>query len=143
MARRITAIGLMLALVGACAAPSFPPAGVDPSTGFPYGAFAKEIDDPDFGRVGIHWSFTSDGRWAEIPHALDGQTLPIVPVRGRYAVDGDEVTMTTDFPPGMGTSVHTWRVDGEDLWTTFVSSDLPDDAAWFAGLDRQPWKPAR
>ena len=66
-----------------------------------------------------------------------------MPARGRYAVDGDHVTIATDFPPGLGTSVHTWRVEGEDLWTTFVSSDLPDDAAWFAELDRQPWRPAR
>jgi len=34
---------------------------------------------------------------------------------------------------------HHWRLDGDHLITTYDDSDLPQDADFFAMLDRQPW----
>jgi hypothetical protein len=87
------------------------------------------------------WTFAADGRWVEVPFALDGQAAPMTPVRGRWSTDGDALTITTDWPPDWGTSTHRWRLDGERLWTVFVSSDVPDDQDWFPQWDSQPWVP--
>jgi hypothetical protein len=139
--RAIVAATLSIASLGACVPSGTPPvAGVDPTSGFPTGTFAKDIVDPPMGRVRLHWVFGPDGRWAEVPEALDGQALPAPPVRGTYRVDGDLVTIATDFPAGWGTSSHRWRLDGDELWTTFESSDNPDDEGWFAMLDATPWR---
>lgn len=110
-------------------------------SGFPLGAFAKEIQHPDLGRIRLVWTFEPDGRYAEIPFALDGQTLLAPTVRGTYAVDGGTVTIATDYPPDWGTSRHGWRMDGDRLWTFFMDSDVPDDKDWFGSLDSQPWTP--
>ena len=45
----------------------------DRAVGFPLGTFAKEISDPDLGHVRLVWTFEPDGRYAEIPFALDGR----------------------------------------------------------------------
>ena len=62
---------------------------------------------------------------------------PIAPIR----VDGDVLTIVTDYPPGFGTSRHTWRIEGGNLWTTYRSSDFAEDEGWFAMLDPVPWAP--
>jgi hypothetical protein len=140
MAVSTTALGIAIAACAGSAAP--PTAGVDPATGFPTGTFAKDFVDPPMGRVRLHWVFDPTGRWAEVPQALDGQALPAPPVRGTFRVEGDIVTIATDYPPGWGTSSHRWRLDGDELWTTFESSDNPDDEGWFAMLDATPWRRA-
>jgi hypothetical protein len=51
--------------------------------------------------------------------------------------------MTTTFPPeyaGM-TSVSTWRLDGDRLWTTLVSSPDPLELKLAPALDQEPWLP--
>lgn len=137
-------IGLAAAIVVGCAAP-IPTAGgggaapVLTSSGFPLGSFAKDVQDPDFGRVRLVWTFEDGGRWAEIPFALDGQTIKMPTVRGTYAIDGSAVTLATEFPPDWGTSHHTWRLEGDRLWTSFISSTIDGDADWFRGLDSRPW----
>jgi hypothetical protein len=113
---------------------------VGPS-GFPLGTFSKELSHPELGRVRLVWDFEPDGRYAEVPLALDGQTLNAPTVRGRYTVDGSTVTIATDFPPDWGTSRHGWRMDGDRLWTFFIESDVPDDKDWFEALDSRPWTP--
>jgi hypothetical protein len=111
------------------------------ASGFPLGSFAKEVRLPDLGHIRLVWTFEPDGRYAEIPFALDGQTLLAPTVRGTYAVDDGTVTIATDYPPDWGTSRHGWRMDGDRLWTFFMDSDVPDDKDWFEGLDSQPWTP--
>ena len=141
--------GMTLALVSAiaslalsgCVAASAPPSGRDAATGFPFGVYSKEMTDPDLGRVRLDWIFGPDGRWAEVPIPLDGQPQRSPVVRGTYRVEGDLVTIATTWPPRWGTSEHRWWVDGDDLWTAFRASDVPGDAAWFAGLDSRPWRP--
>ena len=130
----------LTACIGSASAP--PTAGVDPETGFPTGTFVKDFVDPPLGRVRLHWVFDPSGRWAEVPQALDGQALPVPPVRGTYRVDDGIVTIATDYPPGWGTSNHRWRLDGDELWTKFESSDNPEDEGWFAMLDGMPWRRA-
>ena len=49
------------------------PRASDRASGFPFGAFARRSSDPDLGRVRLVWVFEPDGRYAEIPFALDGQ----------------------------------------------------------------------
>jgi hypothetical protein len=129
-------------LVAACTAPTSAPR--DPAiaaSGFPLGTFSKVLSHPDLGRVRLVWDFEPDGRYAEVPLALDGQTMKAPTVRGRYAVDGSTVTIATDYPPDWGTSRHAWRMDGDVLWTVFLESDVPDDKDWFEALDSQPWTP--
>jgi hypothetical protein len=111
------------------------------SSGFPLGTFTKEIRDPFLGRVRLAWTFAGDGRWAEVPEALDGQRLDAPVVRGSFGVTADTLTIATEYPPDWGTSEHTWRLEGRLLWTDFVSSDVDGDADWFAMLDTQPWVP--
>lgn len=138
------AIVALISVVGGCGTPaerSATPGGRVSASGFPLGSFAKEFEDPDLGRVRLVWTFREDGRWAEIPLALDGQTLPVPTVRGRYVVEGPSVTIATEYPPAWGTSRHEWRLEGDALWTTFASSDIADDAQWFAMLDARPWRP--
>ena len=113
--------------------------GSDPASGFPLGAFTKEIDDPS-GRVRLVWTFEPDGRFAEIPQALDGQTLDWPTVRGTWTADADTVTIVVSFPDDHGTMRHGWRVDGDQLWTSLISSDNPSDTEWFGTLDVQPWR---
>ena len=132
--------------VASCGAPVAPSSRGDataanPATasGFPLGSFAKEVQDPELGRIRLAWTFEEDGRWAEVPFALEGQSLNVPAMRGTYTVEGDTVTLATEFPPGWGTSQHTWRLDGDRLWTSFVSSTNPDDADWFKTLDDRPW----
>ncbi len=132
--------GILLVAVAACGGTA-PARGSDPATGFPRGVFSKEFDDPESGRVRLDWIFGPDGRWAEVPIPLDGQRQPSPVVRGTYVVEGDTVTIATTWPDGWGTSQHRWRLDGGDLWTVFVASDVPEDADWFAPLDTQPWRP--
>jgi len=137
--------GILLAtgvLVSGCATPA--PTGSDHAigpSGFPLGTYSKEISDHDLGRVRLVWVFEPDGRYAEVPIALDGQTLKAPTVRGTYSVDGETVTIATDYPPNWGTSRHGWRTDGDRLWTVFIESDVPEDKAWFEGLDGRPWTP--
>jgi hypothetical protein len=119
-------------------APSDHPIG---SSGFPLGTFSKELSDPELGRVRLVWDFEPDGRYAEIPFALDGQTLRAPTVRGTYVVEGETLTIATDYPPDWGTSRHGWRMDGDQLWTSFIESDIPDDKDWFEALDSRPWTP--
>ena len=141
-AGRLPMLLAVLALaLAACVAPAPPPSGVDPATGFPFGAYGKEIADPSLGRTRIDWTFGPDGRWAEVPIPLDGQRQPSPVVRGTYEVVGDELVVATTWPEGWGTSRHRWRTDGDDLWTVFLSSDIPEDADWFSMLDSQPWRP--
>lgn len=131
----------VLAIVAGCAGTSRSGAvqGSDPVSGFPLGAFAKEIDDPS-GRVRIVWTFEPDGRFAEIPQALDGQRLDWPAVRGTWTADADALTIVASFPQDYGTMRHGWRVDGDQLWTFLISSDNPADKEWFATLDTQPWR---
>jgi hypothetical protein len=142
----LTQLGLAVAsalLVTACGSSSDatrPPAATSAS-GFPIGAFSKELRGPELGPVRLVWTFEADGRWAEIPLALEGQTLRAPVVRGHYTVDGDTVTIATEYPPDWGTSRHGWRMDGGDLWTSFIESDIPDDEDWFISLDSRPWTP--
>lgn len=136
---RIAGVAMVLVVPAACAGDR--PAGTAPMAppGFPVGTFAKEFLDPFLGRMQINWTFDPSGRWAEIPIALDEQAIGATVVRGRYIVEGESVTIASDYPPGIGTSRHAWRLDGDRLWTTFESSDNEDDAEWFAMLDPAPW----
>lgn len=111
------------------------------ASGFPLGSFAKELQDPGLGRVRLVWTFEADGRYTEVPFALDGQTLKTPTIRGRYAVDGETVAMATEYPLDWGTSRHGWRMDGDRLWTVFIESDVPEDKDWFEALDSRPWTP--
>lgn len=112
----------------------------DPSisaSGFPIGTYVKDFVEPQFGPARIAWTFEADGSWAEIP--LDGAPIGAKPIRGSYAVSGDVVTIATEYPPDFGTSSHAWRfVDGR-LLTRYQSSNIPEDADWFAMLDPIPW----
>ena len=146
ISRSASALGVTLlaasVLVAGCTAAA--PAPREHSvgrSGFPLGTFAKELESPDLGRVRFVWDFEPDGRYAEIPLALDGQTLHAPTVRGTYVVDGETVTIATEYPPDWGTSRHAWRMDGDVLWTVFLESDVPDDKDWFEGLDSRPWTP--
>lgn len=140
---RVVALIALTALLTACgprAAPIDPGIGPD---GFPLGSFTKDVVDPEFGKIRLAWTFGIDGRWTEVPFALDGQTLPFPAVRGTYTVDRNVVTIATNYPPDWGTARHEWRLDGDRLWTTFVSSDVDGDADWFAVLDISPWTRSR
>ena len=135
------AIGLFVAAVLAgCAART--PGAPDPTiaaSGFPIGTYVKDFIEPQHGPTRIAWTFEPDGSWAEIP--LEGAPIGVPPIRGTYTISGDVVTIATEYPPGLGTSSHAWRsVDGR-LWTTYRSSDNPEDAGWFAMLDPIPWTP--
>lgn len=132
---------LLVVVAAACTASSAtpPPAGVDPRTGFPTGTFVREFTDPSVGRVRIMWVFDRDGRWAEVPDTVNDEARQIPPARGTYTVDGDTFRIATDYPPGWGTSQHRWRLDGELLWTRYLSSDNPDDEGWFGLQDHLPW----
>lgn len=135
----LTAI-VLAALVIACGPRASTIAPYLGSDGFPVGTFNKEFVDPELGRVRLAWTFAPDGRWSEVPFALDGQTLPAPPIRGTYAVDGQTLTLTANHPPEWsGTSRHMWHMAGDRLTTTFVSSDIEGDADWFATLDVAPW----
>jgi hypothetical protein len=131
------------ALAGCTAAapPSIDPGARDPASGFPLGSFSKEVHDPVAGRLRLVWTFEPDGGYAEIPVALDGQTLDWPPIRGAWAADTDTVTIATTYPPGWGTSTHGWRLDRDELWTYLVESDNPEDVDWFTTLDTRPWLP--
>ena len=135
----VVAVALVVAACGTAA--RVPSARQATTSGFPAGAFAKEMEDAELGHVRLVWRFEPDGRWAEIPLALDGQKLRAPVVRGTYVVDGDEVTLATEYPPGWGTSQHGWRLDGDQLWTFFMESDVPDDKEWYQSLDSRPWVP--
>jgi len=141
------AIGLATALVviavGSCGPTARfpPPPGSDPASGFPLGRFAKEIDDPVSGRVRLVWAFEPDGRYAEIPFALDGQAMRFPTIRGTWAADAAELAIHVTDPPGISSTRHGWRRDGDLLWTHLISSDDPEDTDWFGALDVQPWRP--
>ena len=135
------AIGLFVtAVLAGCSTRA--PGAPDPTiaaSGFPVGTYVKDFVEPQFGPTRIAWTFEPDGSWAEIP--LEGAPIGVPPIRGTYTISGDVVTLATEYPPGLGTSRHTWRsVDGR-LWTTYRSSDNPEDAGWFAMLDPIPWIP--
>jgi len=120
----------------------YAPGSPDPTivaSGFPVGHYVKAFVEPQFGPGRIAWTFEADGRWAEIP--LEGAPMGATPVRGSYAVTGDILTITTDYPPGFGASRHTWLVTDGQLWTSYRSSDVDEDAEWFALLDPFPWIP--
>jgi hypothetical protein len=138
-ALRSAVLCLALAVAAGCAAAQPATGGRTAPPDFPVGAYAKEFQDPFLGRMQIDWVFDPSGRWAEIPIALDNQAIGASVVRGRFTVEGDTVTIAADYPPGIGTSRHEWRLDGDHLWTTFESSTNEDDAAWFALLDPTPW----
>jgi len=143
----LLSLGAGVMLLSGCATSAIPTepsvTTVRPTTafGFPLGSFAKEPSDPELGSVRLVWTFEEDGGWAEVPFALDGQTLDIPPVHGTFSVDAQTVTITPEDPPDLGTSQHTWRIDGDRLWTTFLTSETADDADWFEMLDTQPWTP--
>jgi hypothetical protein len=134
-------IGLIaVAMLAACS--DRVPGSPDPtiaSSGFPVGSFVKDFVEPQFGPSRLAWTFETDGSWAEIP--LEGAPIGVPPIRGTYAVSGDVVTLATEYPPDLGTSRHTWRFADGRLWTTYQSSDNPEDAGWFAMLDPIPWIP--
>ncbi len=139
---RAAGIALVVVLViAACVGGTAPARGTDPASGFPFGAYTQEITNPDLGHVRIDWVFGPDGRFAEIQIPLDGQPQRGPAVRGTYTVAGDTLTIATSWPPDWGTSEHRWRIDGDALWTVFVSSDIPDDTDWFTELGTRPWKP--
>ena len=128
-------------LVAGCAGSSVPAPSGTTTAGFPLGSFSKVLEDPDVGRSLIVWTFTADGRFTEVPIALDGQRFEAFPLRGTFTADGETVTIATNYPPDMGTSTHGWRVDGDRLWTFLVDSTNPEDTDWFKGLDSRPWDP--
>ena len=135
----IVAIVAIVAGVAACASVDTPPpAGVRPD-GFPTGVFAKSFVDPQLGPIRVSWVFDAAGDWAEVPEATAGQTLEAGPARGHYTVDGDLLSITVEAPSFFGDHEHRWRLEGDQLITTYEDSELPEDAEWFAMLDRQPW----
>jgi len=139
LGRILLATGVLVAgCTGSAPTPRDHPLG---PSGFPLGTFSKELSGPELGHVRLVWDFEPDGRYAEIPFALDGQTVRTPTIRGTYVVDGDTVTIATEYPPDWGTSRHAWRMDGDVLWTVFLESDVPDDKDWFEGLDSRPWTP--
>lgn len=140
--RGVTAVFLVIALVCGCAGVFGSPAPRDATVeGFPLGAVAKDLEDPAFGRFRLIWIFQGDGRWAEVPVALDGQTLPLRPVRGTFVLDGTTLTLAPDFPPGLAPSRHAWEVTAASLRTTFASG-APEDEDWFLSVvDGAPWRP--
>jgi hypothetical protein len=119
------------------------------------GTWTKEIALEDFAAAGVEdeallnnvgrftRTYGSDGTWTEVlvGPADVAQINPVF--RGTYAVDRDRVTMTTTFPPEYAgsISVSTWRLDGEQLWTTLVSSPDPLELKLAQALDREPWLP--
>jgi hypothetical protein len=107
------------------------------ASGFPVGTFTKRFVEPIYGPSTLAWTFAPDGRWAEVP--LDGAPVGARPVRGTFQVDGEILTIVTNYPPGFGSSRHTWRIEGDELWTEFRSSEFEGDAEWFAMLDPIPW----
>jgi hypothetical protein len=130
------------ALVAACASTRVPSSEhPTAASGFPMGGFTKELTDIELGHVRLVWTFEPDGRWTEVPFALDGQTLRAPASRGRYAVEGSIVTLAVEYPPDWGTSSHGWRMDGDQLWTFFMDSSVPEDRDWFEALDSRPWTP--
>ena len=139
LGRILLATGVLVAgCTGSAPTPRDRPLG---PSGFPLGTFSKELSGPELGHVRLVWDFEPDGRYAEIPFALDGQTVRTPTILGTYVVDGDTVTIATEYPPDWGTSRHAWRMDGDVLWTVFLQSDVPDDKDWFEGLDSRPWTP--
>lgn len=136
--RRLVAWLVIALLAAGCAgeaATSPDPAIV--ASGFPVGTYTKRFVEPTYGPTVTAWTFAADGRWAEIP--VEGAPVGAKPIRGTFRVDGDILTFVTNYPPGFGTSRHAWRLEGEDLWTTFLSSDNEGDAGWFAMIDPIPW----
>ena len=131
---------VVAAMLAACSTRvAGPPDPTIAASGFPVGSYFKDFIEPEFGPTRIAWTFEPDGSWAEI--LLEGAPIGVPPIRGTYTVSGEEVTMATEYPPNFGTSRHAWRfVDGR-LWTTYRSSDNPEDAGWFAMLDPLPWIP--
>ena len=133
-------LGVLLAASGCAGSTATPPPAGVRADGFPTGVFSKTFADPQLGSVRLSWVFEPDGDWAEVPEATAGQTLLSGPARGRYAVDGELVTIEVDAPPmWKGRHRHRWRLDGDRLVTTFDGSENPEDAGFFAMLDRQPW----
>lgn len=135
---RVVAWVVAALLVAGCAGEA--PGSPDPAivaSGFPVGTYTKRFVEPTYGPTVTAWTFAPDGRWAEIP--LGGAPVGAKPIRGTFRVDGDILTFITNYPPGFGTSRHAWRLEGEDLWTTFLSSDNQGDAEWFAMIDPIPW----
>ena len=53
--------------------------------------------------------------------------------------EGSYRSITVEAPSFFGDHEHRWRLDGDQLITTYEDSELPEDAEWFAMLDRQPW----
>ena len=140
--RRIPALILASTILPSRAASARLPRHRLPATrpdGFPTGVFSKTFVDPFLGSVRLSWTFEPDGDWAEVPEATAGQTLQTGPARGRYVVDGDLLTIEVDAPSFWGWHRHRWRLDGDRLITSYDDSELPEDAEFFAMLDRQPW----
>ena len=61
-------------VAASCASARVPSSEHPIGAGVPAGGFAKEIQHPDLGHIRLVWTFEPDGRYAEIPIALDGQT---------------------------------------------------------------------
>ena len=134
----VAALVTAVTIVSCAAGETPPPAGVRPD-GFPTGIFAKTFDDPFFGPMRLSWVFEADGDWAEVPEATAGQSIQTGPARGHYVVEGDLLSITVDAPTFWGDHEHRWRLEGDELITTYEDSELPEDAGWFEMLDRQPW----
>ena len=107
--------------------------------GFPTGVFEKTFDDPDFGPVRLSWVFEANGDWAEVPEATAGQTTPRPGRRAATTPSTATSCRSRSTSPSSSTHQHHWRLDGDRLITTYDDSDLPEDADFFAMLDRQPW----
>ena len=56
-----------------------------------------------------------------------------------FVSPGDLLTIEVDAPTFWGWHRHRWRLDGDRLVTSYDDSELPEDADFFAMLDRQPW----
>ena len=139
--RRVTFAAVLLAIVAAgCGTGETPPSAGVRADGFPTGVFEKSFVDPDFGPIRLYWVFDANGDWAEVPEATAGQRIfpDIGPSRGHYTVDGDLLSIKVD-KPIVFDNQHHWRLEGDHLTTTYEDSDLPQDADFFAMLDRQPW----
>lgn len=134
----VTVIAIVIAAAACASGDAPPPAGVRPD-GFPTGVFEKSFVDPELGPIRLLWVFDAAGDWAEVPEAAAGQTIETGPARGHYTVDGDLLSITVDAPSFFGDHEHRWHLDGDTLTTTYEDSELPEDAEWFAMLDRRPW----
>ena len=121
--------------------PSSPAPSGTTDAGFPLGSFSKEVDDPDGGRMRIVWTFGADGRFTEVPIALDGQRLDPSRSAARSRPMARPSRSRRPSRRAWARARTAGGVDGDRLWTFLVESDNPEDKDWFEGLDSRPWEP--